>query len=194
MNYRNDFKIVGRIISKKQFNDENTRITLLAKTDRVIYPAIICKTTDLPAYKAREYIEIMGYAQSEPITTKNGETLVPRLKATSVTHAKTMLEEEFGAKGRFWQPNRGRLCISGTIASIEEDDSYAHYVITTEEPVNNTPIPVQINWKKIDRHPSFTPGDKVCAICQFVTPKKNIGTEERIFLNINALDMALLEN
>lgn len=194
MMYRNDFSVAGKVITERPFDEGHVLLTLISKNSgRVIFPIILCKKETVPEYTLHNtYLEVSGYAKGYYVDTKNGKTLVPRLTGTSVKYAETILEKEFGEKGRFYEVEPGILRISGKIDEIKDDSLYSRYVIITEEPETKERIPVRIDWRKTYKHPEFKEGDEIRAVCQISTPKKTIGTEERIYLNFNVIDMDYL--
>lgn len=193
----NFFKAKGRIVSIRDGRDADTAIvTLIIKNDyRDVYPEIRCKKSMIPEHKAHGVFEIKGYISSEPSGRTGRE--VPRLYATSIVLADTLLGKVFGAKGRFWEPESCYFYISGEIKEIKEDTNdsgtYIRYYIKTTVPATGEETSLRVDWKKIDRHPEFKVGDRVCAACKINTPKKKIGSETRHFLNLDVFDMALAE-
>jgi len=187
--YRNEITTVGRIISERRLNDKDVVVTLITKSPHDVYPQFICKKSLLPLYKEHSYVEVTGYADSHYGTEASGKPLIQKMYATSVRMAETVLCKEFGVKGRFWEQKPCMLYVSGIIKEIMEDDNYIRYILMTENPVTTEMVPIKIDWKKIDRHPEYGVGDKICAICKITTPKKRIGTEDRVFLNFNVFDM-----
>lgn len=192
---RNDFALRGRVVSERNTLDPDIKIiTLVVKNEyRDIFPEVYCKKELLPEIEEHAYLEIKGYAATGKNT--NGTKEVPRLYATNVRPAPKMLEEEFGVLGRFWMPAPAVLCVSGKILKVTEDangkDTYMRYVIEANIPKSEKTTKLRLDWKKIDRHPIFNIGDEICAICRISTPKKRIGNEWRIFLDLNVLDMGL---
>ena len=190
MMYRNEFRTVGKLISKRKYDEIYTVLTLMVKnTKKPIFPMIYCKTEDTLEYERDMYIEAECYAESKYVEIKSGQALVPRITALSVRPAKTILEREFGQKGQFCEAEPGILRIAGTIENIKEDEKYTRYMLITENPETKEKIHIRIDWRKTYKHPEFKEGDKIRAVCQISTPKKTIGTEERIFLNFNVIDM-----
>lgn len=193
----NYFKAKGRIVSIRDGHDADTAIvTLIIKNDyRDIFPEIRCKKSMIPKHKDHCVCEIEGYISSEPLGKSGHE--IPRLHATSIVLADTLLGKIFGVKGRFWEPENCFFYVSGKIKDIEEDDSkngtYIRYHIETVIPGSTERTSLRVDWKKIDRHPEFKIGDNVCAACKINTPKKKIGSETRHFLNLDVFDMALAE-
>jgi len=191
MNYRNEIKTIGRIASIKDYTEGYSRITLAIKAREIIYPSFICKKELIPEHKKHAYVEVIGYADS---MHKNNGQYVPRMKITDIKLAPTLLEKEFGVKGRFCEKEYCKLYISGKIKDVSENGDYVKYIVVTKNPETEEDVDVLLDWKKIERHPDFFYGDEVCAICKVVTPRKTIGTEERIFLNFHVFDMELMIN
>lgn len=193
----NHFKAKGRIVSERKGYDEDTVIiTLIIKNEyRDIYPEIRCKKSMIPEHKGHSVFEIEGYISCEKLWKSGHEA--PRLYATSIVLADTLLGKIFDVKGRFWEPENCYFYVSGEIEEIYEDNNrsgtYVRYFIKTIIPETREETSLRVDWKKIDRHPKFNVGDRVCVACKVNTPKKIIGSETRHFLNLDVFDMALSE-
>ena len=188
---QNKFHVKGRIVSERPGKTENIVIlTLIVKDYTDIFPEIRCKKAMLDGIKNHTILDVSGY-----IMSIRG---IPRLYATEVSQAMPLLEKTFGIKGRFWEPKSCYYYIIGIIEKIKEDDQgnhpYIRYFIRTEVPDAYNQTSIRIDWRKIDRHPEFSPGDKICAICKIHTPSKKIGTETRHFMNLDVFDMNKIDD
>lgn len=190
---RNDYKISGRIVTERPGPTADIVIvTIIIKNDyRDIFPEIYCEKDMLPEHKEHAYLEVEGYIVN--IQDNKDEKWIPKMYAKHIQLASTILEKEFGVKGRFRESSDRLFYVTGKIYSISEDTQnkpiYVRYVIETNIPDTDKKTYLHIDWKKLDRHPDFKIGDDICAVCRINTPKKMIGNEQRHFLNLDVFDM-----
>lgn len=194
---RNEIRIRGRVVTISDAHNGQKRITLIVKNEhRDVFPEVICAPEIIPECKEHAMLDIEGYVMNDGLVRDGEKTYYPRLYATSINVASTLLYEEFHIEGRFWSQKPCMAFISGEIDHIVSDEvkpgmEYMRYFIKTSSPEGETLI--RLDWKKIDRHPELHEGDFICAACKINTPRKEIGTNLKNFLNIDVFDMNKIE-
>ena len=195
---RNEFRVSGRVVAMTETNDGLFRITVAGKNGtKDVYPEVYCTADMIPECKEHAALEVTGYIKNDGYIKDGEQTYYPRLYAKQITIASALLFEEFGVQGRFREVKPCMAYLSGQIEEIvvdevKEDVVYYRYYIKTAAPNGDTTV--RIDWKKIDRHPELAVGDNVCAVCKISTPRKEIGTNIRNFLNLDVFDMDKMDS
>lgn len=180
----------GRICSIKERPNGEKIVTLFSKSGKLdIYPVFLCPKDINVDYPTHARICIKGYIR----TYKNKEKrVVQELIATSVESEKTMTEEAFGEKGKFFLEPKTLVYLKGNIDSFIVEEKWIRIKIKVRSESNkDKSYYINTSFKRPDRMPDFEKGKTISTVCSYTTPKKDIDEKIVYFGNILILDAAI---
>ena len=187
----NELTLTGRIIAERTAKSGAKIITVASKNGEDVILHITCpKDMDVPEHRARVAVK----AQIVPHLTEdrgNGKKLEIEWRAVSIERRKTLTEEKFGVKGKFYSFPSCSVCFTGKISKIKEETDWVRYSIILDSNGANS-IPITASMKKIDRMPAINDGDHVGIVGSLATPMKMIDGKKVCFENIMVDDIAVI--
>ena len=192
----NEFSISGRMISKTNLKSGDTRIVVMTKNgDRDVYAHILCPKDVMIRCDMRAHICVKGYIMARTFPARNGGGLQynQTMVAESIELSKTLTEDRFGVKSRFYPLPSCKIYLKGTVHSVFDNDGLIRYQVTVgSNPEGEQTSTIRLSMKKLDRHPEARPGDTICIISGLSTPVKTINGRKTHFSDLIISDLAVL--
>lgn len=196
MNY-NEINYKGKIINRVSYDMLHDRLTVLSKNGKSIYVAFLCDKKKLESMGEviGLRVDIGGHIETRQERTRNGMVYRQRCFVDSIVPLNTMIEEKFGVKGKFYDNFSATVYLTGEVMDIKREADWYRYAIRIdgENEVGRTPSLVWISQRELDRHPNVKAGNKICCICSFSTPKKEVKGKTNVFEDIIVMDLAVME-
>ena len=190
METMNKVVINGRIVSIRAINGGKKIVTISSKNGRDVYPRVECTAEMTDGLKEHARVTVEAHIVSPSIRDKATGKWNPSqyFVADSITPAKTLTEEYFGLKGKFFAPPDVNICLSGEVVGVIESGDWLRYIIKTDERTT-----IKTNMKKLDRQPDIKKGTKIYAVCSVSTPKKEVNGRTEYYEDILITDLAVGE-
>lgn len=168
--------IKGRIVTFREVNGTPMFTVVSKNGNRIIFIKMSCAKSVMPenlknARHARVNIE--GHIES--YRAKRNEEgkrrIVQHFVADKIEPSKTLTDEIFGVKGKFFEEPCIRVYLKGKLTGIVEEPEWNRYNIDLSQ--GNLHTTVRVSQKKIDRPVEVNIGDTICALCVVNTPEKH---------------------
>lgn len=180
----------GRIKKTSKREDGNSIITLVTKDGKISFPELIVNTQQLREVRktGAQHVDIKAHIESiSNISGEGTEELKNYIVTDTIKPESTMLEKVYGIRGSYYSDPKIKICLSGTVLSLEKKDRFIYYTIKNRSEHGEADI--LMTWNNED--PPETPiGSRVCAVCKVFTTQKHINGKFRFYQNIVVLDLA----
>ena len=192
-----DQEVVNKVFVKGRvatISDVNGTVlfTVVSKNgNRTIFVKMSCKKSVMPQEirgRGHARVDVEGHIESY-LTKKDGKRhITQHFVADKITLSKTLTDEIFGVKGKFFEEPKAQVYLKGTLLSIIEDPEWYRYNIDISNEVRHTTV--RVSLKKIDRPVEVKVGDTICALCTISTPEKQFSDGTKQFMDILVSDLA----
>ncbi len=191
MIYKNKLIINGVLseIYESPADRKHSHILVFIKDKQDIMLLMTCDRDIIPANALKKHIYIEGYIKGTYTTINDQKIYKQTLCVTKINIATTALEDIYDIKGRFFRPMNYSLYIAGELKHERTDGNWKRYVVETTEK-NGEKTRINLSWRMLDKHPVFSLGDNVCAICTISTPERFVGGKKKRYTDLGIYDMA----
>lgn len=167
----NRVEITGRIVGNTERPDGSRYITLYSTSGKKeTYPSFVCPREKYKEIKMHTRVLVIGHVVSYIQKKDNKNIRVQRIIADSICPDKTLTEEIFGVKGKFYEPFKSNYYAKGIVTKIIDDNDYLQYIVSVPEGERNRTV--LLRMKKPDRLPPIKKGSVACFVCNIMAKQK----------------------
>lgn len=185
--------IKGRIATLREINGTPVFTIVSKNGSRTIFVRMSCAKSVMPEdlkNKRHARVNIEGHIES--YRAKRNEEgkrrIVQHFVADKIEPSKTLTDEIFGVKGKFFEDPCIRVYLKGKLTGIIEEPEWNRYNIDLSQ--GNLHTTVRVSQKKIDRPIEVGIGDIICALCVVNTPEKHFAEGTKRMEDILVSDLA----
>ncbi len=191
-NKTNEIYITGRLIASRKRQDGKSVITVVSKNGADIFLHFICDQ-DMKLPELRNHVTVRGHMEPYMYRDSSGSyNAAIDWIADEASVRKTLAEERFGKRGKFYRFPECEIALTGTLKKIKEEKDWIRYVILPDLPENDKHVPVTVHMKKPDRLPTVKVGERVGVVCRISTPVKEREGKKIYYEDIMVEDIATI--
>lgn len=187
--------VSGRLITERERKGGGKIVTIVSKNGKDVFLRFQVKSNDIiPPHKEHAHVKIVGHIESH--TYRDTDKKFKQLQnfiADEITLSKTMTEEIFGVKGKFFDYPSCVAYIKGEIKKVTDEDQWVRIVLAVDPDDKQHNTSIRLSMRKLERQPELKKGDKICVVCSINTPRKEVNGKEMYFEDLNISDIAKIE-
>lgn len=193
--YRNAFEVTGKVISFNHDHMGHDMMTVLVKKQTPLFVRVIYDERMLSSdIVVGQHVHVKGYTKAFSYTDLAGKrTYMQFFSATSIEHRKTIMEDAFQLKGRFYENDDFKAYYAGTVVrAFETNDSWGQIILKVDGSYGGKKSNViRMGYFKNGRLPEFDykPGDNICVYTSVWTPKKEVDGKTVFYENLTVEDV-----
>lgn len=189
----NEIVVSGRAITTKETKNSEATITIVSKCgNNSSYIHFRCNKDIIPSYKHRAHVTVRGHVRSLRFKDGDRKRTGQVFVADEINTSRTLTDEKFGIKGRFFDDPQSKAYIKGVVKRIVDDGDWLRVSVEVDRDINNrNASTVLMSMKKLDRQPKINIGDVLCVVAGIVTHKKTVEGKNIYFEDLVVQDFAI---
>ena len=190
--YVGEIKASGRVVSERLNSKGQKIITIISKNTDDVYLRFYCDPEIVPPHNFHQHMTVEGHI--EPTVYKDEEKkfrLTFHFVADKIEVSRTLTEERFGVKGKFFEYPNCRVNICGVIQNVTQNKDWIKILVRIKGKNQKGASNVLISMKKLERQPVLDKGRTIYAVCNVFSPKKEVRGKMEYFEDIIVSDIAI---
>lgn len=182
----------GKIIERKNFKKDYIRLTVLSRNGDNTYVSFLCephKIDKIP--EGTQRVNIKGHLESHSEKYNGKYVLRQHYYVDEIEASKTILEDKFGIKGKYYEYPSSSVYIKGKVKALTKDGDWDRYTILTDETGESKSYSIVASRRNTGKKKSdISEGDDICCVCMIATPQKIINNKKVHYEDLLISDIA----